>query len=101
MEEHEKDTIFFMALAVSGAVLASALAAFLQWIIVLPLTVAVFLIMILTTMQYKKGAIHFSEKAESHITTFKPKSFHNDADNLCVCGNCRFNIVINVLELVH
>ena len=65
MEEHEKDTIFFMALAVSGAVLASALAAFLQWIIVLPLTVAVFLIMILTTMQYKKGAIHFSEKAET------------------------------------
>ncbi|AEG17974.1 hypothetical protein [Methanobacterium paludis] len=65
MEEHEKDTIFFMALAVSGAVLASALAAFLQWIIVLPLTVAVFLIMILTVMQYKNGAIHFSEKAET------------------------------------
>lgn len=65
MEEHEKDTIFFMALAVSGAVLASVLAAFLQWIIVLPLTVAVFLVMILTAMQYKKGAIHFSEKAET------------------------------------
>ena len=65
MEEHEKDTIFFMALAVSGALLASALAAFLQWIIVLPLTVAVFLVMILTAMQYKKGAIHFSENAET------------------------------------
>jgi energy-converting hydrogenase A subunit K len=65
MEEQEKDTIFFMALAVSGAVLASGLAAFLQWIVVLPLTVAVFLVLILTVMQYRKGAFHLSVKLEN------------------------------------
>jgi energy-converting hydrogenase A subunit K len=65
MEEQEKDTIFFMALAVSGAVLASGLAAFLQWIVVLPLTLAVFFVMILTIMQYRKGAFHLSVKLEN------------------------------------
>ena len=64
MEEQEKDTIFFMALAVFGAVLASGLAAFLQWMVVIPLTIAVFLILLLTALQYKKNANHFSENAE-------------------------------------
>lgn len=64
MEEQEKDVRFLMAFAVAGAVLASGLAAFQQWIIVLPLTVAVFILMILTFLQYKDKFIHLSENAE-------------------------------------
>jgi energy-converting hydrogenase A subunit K len=64
MEEQEKDVRFLMAFAVSGAVLASGLAAFQQWIIVLPLTIAVFILMILTFLQYKDKFIHLSENAE-------------------------------------
>ena len=33
MEKQEKDVLFLMALAVSGAVLASGLAAFQQWMV--------------------------------------------------------------------
>ncbi len=62
MEEQEKDILFLMALAVAGAVLASGLAAFLQWIIVLPLTIAVFLIMILTFFQYKHKFVHLGRE---------------------------------------
>ena len=51
MEIQEKDTLFLMTLAAFGAVLASGLAAILQWNVVLPLTVAVFLLMILTFLQ--------------------------------------------------
>jgi energy-converting hydrogenase A subunit K len=65
MENKEKDTLFLMALAAFGAVLASTLATFLQLIIVIPLTLAVFLIMILTFFLYKKKAIHWSEKLET------------------------------------
>lgn len=65
MENKEKDTLFLMALATFGAVLASSLAAYLQLIIVLPLTLAVFLIMILTIFLYKKNAKHWSEKFET------------------------------------
>ncbi|MFY9637240.1 MAG: hydrogenase [Methanobacterium sp.] len=64
MEEQEKDILFLMALAAGGAVLASGLATFLQWIIVLPLTIAVFLIMILTFFQYKHKFVHLAEDAE-------------------------------------
>jgi energy-converting hydrogenase A subunit K len=64
MEMQEKDTLFLMTLAAFGALLASGLAAFLQWIVVLPLTIAVFLLMILTYLLHRKGAIHFSENAE-------------------------------------
>jgi energy-converting hydrogenase A subunit K len=65
MENKEKDTLFLMALAAFGAVLASSLATFLQLIIVLPLTLAVFLVMILTFFLYKKKAIYWSEKLET------------------------------------
>jgi energy-converting hydrogenase A subunit K len=65
MEEKEKDTLFLMALAVFGAFLMSVLATFLQLIIVLPLTIAVFLIMILTLLFYKKTAINLSENLEN------------------------------------
>lgn len=64
MEMQEKDTLVFMTLAAFGAVLASGLATFFQWIVVLPLTIAVFLLMILTYLLQKKGVIHFSENAE-------------------------------------
>jgi energy-converting hydrogenase A subunit K len=67
MEEQEKDTLFLMGLAAFGAVLASSLAVYLQWIVVLPLTVALVLIMILTSQLYKKRAIHFSENAEKWV----------------------------------
>ncbi|MCE5214519.1 MAG: hydrogenase [Methanobacterium sp.] len=65
MEEQEKDTLFLMTLAVFGAVLASSLAAYLQIIVVLPLTIAVFLIMILAALLTKKKAIHLSENLET------------------------------------
>jgi energy-converting hydrogenase A subunit K len=64
MEEQEKDILFLMALAVSGAVLASGLAVALQRLVVLPLTIAVFLIMILTFLQYKHRFNHLAENVE-------------------------------------
>ncbi len=64
MEEQEKDVLFLMALAVSGSVLASGLAAFQQRLVVLPLTIAVFLIMILTFLQYKHKFAHLAENIE-------------------------------------
>jgi len=63
MEEQEKDILFLMALAAGGAVLASGLAAFQQRLYVLPLTIAVFLIMILTFFQYKHKFVHLAENA--------------------------------------
>jgi len=65
MEEQEKDTLFLMTMAVFGAVLASGLATYLQLLVVLPLTIAVFLVMILTIFLYKKKTIHFSENLEN------------------------------------
>ncbi len=67
MEEKEKDTLFLMALAAFGAVLASSLATYLQLIVVLPLTISVFLVMILTVLLYKKKAIHWSERLETLV----------------------------------
>ncbi len=65
MDEQEKDTLFLMALAVFGAFIMSGLATVLQLIIVLPLSIAVFLIMILTLLLTKKKTIHFSENLEN------------------------------------
>lgn len=65
MEEQEKDLLFLLALSAFGAVLASSLAAFLQLIVVLPVTIAVFLIMVLTALLTRMRAIHFSEKLET------------------------------------
>ena len=65
MEKKENDILFLMALAVFGAVLASGLAAFLQRLEVIPLTIAVFLIMILTFFQYKHKFVHLAENAEN------------------------------------
>lgn len=67
MEIQEKDTLFLMTLAALGAVIMSGLATIMQWIVVLPLTIAVVILMILTYLLYKKGAIHFSENAEKWV----------------------------------
>ena len=67
MEMQEKDTLFLLTLAAFGAVLASGLAVALQWNVVLPLTIAVFILMILTFLLYKKGAIHLSENLEKWV----------------------------------
>lgn len=75
MEIQEKDTLFFMTLAAFGAVLASSLAVLLQWIIVLPLTLAVFILMIFTYLLYKKRAIHISESAENWVMIFTLLAF--------------------------
>jgi len=64
MEEQEKDVLFLMGLAVFGAVLASGLAAFIQRTVVLPLTIAVFGIMVLTLLVYKSKYVHLAENAE-------------------------------------
>ncbi len=64
MKEQEKDILFLMALAVAGSVLASGLAVVLQRIYVLPLTLAVFIIMILTYLLFKKKYVHLSEYLE-------------------------------------
>ena len=63
----EKDTLFLLTLAAFGGVLASGLAVLLQWIVVLPLTIAVIILMILTYLLTKKRAIHFSETAENWV----------------------------------
>ncbi len=67
MEIEEKDTLFLMTLAIFGAVLASGLAVLLQWIVVLPLTLAVLILMIITHLLYKKRAIHLSESGENWV----------------------------------
>lgn len=63
--EKEKDLLFLLTLVAAGATLASGLAASLQWIVVLPLTLGVLFLMILVSFQYRKGAINLSEKLET------------------------------------
>ncbi|MEN6330103.1 MAG: hydrogenase [Methanobacteriaceae archaeon] len=63
--EKEKDILFLVALVAAGATLASGLAASLQWIVVLPLTLGVFFLMVLISFQYRKGGIYLSEKLET------------------------------------
>ncbi|MDI9436860.1 MAG: hydrogenase [Euryarchaeota archaeon] len=63
--EKEKDMLFLTALVAAGATLASGLAASLQWMVVLPLTLGVLLLTILIIFQYRKDAIELSEKLET------------------------------------
>ncbi|NYT18151.1 MAG: hydrogenase [Methanobacteriales archaeon] len=63
--EKEKDILFLVALVAAGATLASGLAASLQWIVVLPLTLGVLFLMVLIWFQYRKGAVNISEKLET------------------------------------
>ena len=46
----EQDTLFLMALVGVGAVIMSGLAVFKQWVIVVPLTIAVVFLAFLTTL---------------------------------------------------
>ncbi len=63
--EKERDILFLTALVAAGATLASGLAASLQWMVVLPLTLGVVILMVLILFQYRKGGIHLSEKLET------------------------------------
>jgi energy-converting hydrogenase A subunit K len=63
--ERERDMLFLITLVAAGATLASGLAASLQWIVVLPLTLGVLFLMVLIWFQYRKGAINLSEKLET------------------------------------
>jgi energy-converting hydrogenase A subunit K len=63
--EKERDMLFLVALVAAGATLASGLAASLQWMVVLPLTLGVLVLMVLILFQYRKGAINLSEKLET------------------------------------
>lgn len=63
--ERENDLLFFMALTVIGAILASSLAVILQRTVVLPLTLSIFFILILTVLINKKKVLQFSEKLEN------------------------------------
>ena len=63
--EKERDVLFLVALVAAGATLASGLAASLQWMVVLPLTLGVLVLMVLILFQYRKGAINLSEKLET------------------------------------
>jgi energy-converting hydrogenase A subunit K len=63
--EIEKDMLFLLALVAAGSALASGLAASLQWIVVLPLTIGALILCGLVYLQYKKKAIHISEKLET------------------------------------
>ncbi|WJI08720.1 hydrogenase [Methanobacterium sp. CWC-01] len=63
--EKERDILFLTALVAAGATLASGLAASLQWMVVLPLTLGVLILMVLILFQYRKGGIHLSEKLET------------------------------------
>lgn len=63
--EKERDILFLTALVAAGATLASGLAASLQWMVVLPLTLGVLILMVLILFQYRKGGINLSEKLET------------------------------------
>ncbi|MGC9516119.1 MAG: hypothetical protein ACP5C3_00305 [Methanomicrobiales archaeon] len=60
----EKDTIFLMALVAAGVILISGLAGLLQWFIVIPVTIAGFLLTLLILTQYREDAIKLSESLE-------------------------------------
>jgi len=77
MEIKENDTLFLMTLATFGAVLASGLAVLLQWIIVLPLTLAVLILMILTYLLYKKKSNTLIRKWRKLGDDINPFSFHS------------------------
>lgn len=61
----EKDTLFLMALVGAGAVIMSGLAVFKQWVIVVPLTIAVVFLAFLLLYQNRTKFIHISENLEN------------------------------------
>lgn len=65
--EQEKDMLFLMALVAAGVVLASGLAAFMQWMVVIPITIAGILITIIMLLQNRDKAVHFTENLEKWV----------------------------------
>jgi energy-converting hydrogenase A subunit K len=63
----EKDMLFLMALVAAGVVLASGLAAFMQWMVVIPITIAGVLITIIMLLQNRDKAVHFAENLEKWV----------------------------------
>jgi len=61
----EQDTLFLMALVGIGAIIMSALAVFKQWIIVVPLLIAVIFLAFLILYQNRTKFIHISESLEN------------------------------------
>lgn len=61
----EQDTLFLIALVGAGAVIMSGLAVLKQWIIVIPLTVAVIFLAFLIFYQNRDKFIHISESLEN------------------------------------
>ena len=61
----EQDTLFLIALVGVGAIIMSGLAVFKQWIIVVPLTVAVIFLAFLILYQNRTKFIHISESLEN------------------------------------
>lgn len=60
----EQDTLFLMALVGVGAVIMSGLAVFKQWVIVVPLTVAVIFLAFFMLYQNRNKFVHISESLE-------------------------------------
>lgn len=61
----EQDTLFLIALVGIGAIIMSGLAVFKQWIIVVPLTIAVIFLAFLILYQNRTKFIHISESLEN------------------------------------
>lgn len=62
----EKDLIFLTALVAGGVILASGLAAFLQWMVVIPVTMVAVLFTVLLSYIHNDKAVHYSEKLEGY-----------------------------------
>ncbi len=60
----EKDIIFLTALVAAGVIIVSGLAAFLQWMVVIPVTIVGIIFTILILLQHRDKAVHFSESIE-------------------------------------
>jgi len=60
----EKDFLFLVALVAIGVILASGLAAFLQWMVVIPITLVAVLLTYLILRQNNHKIVHLSETLE-------------------------------------
>ncbi|MBU4534328.1 MAG: hydrogenase [Euryarchaeota archaeon] len=63
----EKDLVFLMALVALGIMIASGLVAFLQWMVVIPVTLVGLIFTIFLLQQNKDEAVHLSEKLEKAV----------------------------------
>ena len=62
--DQEKDMIILTALVATGIIIASGLAAFLQWMVVIPVTIVGVLFAIILLLQNRDKAVHLSEALE-------------------------------------